>query len=183
MNKSADSGENRSAWDAPQLSRTPNMMVVFAFAGAVLVAIVAAFFLFSAKVQEPGKPASPRAAPVASAAAEAPPAEPVAVEFEKLKGKWLRPDGGYVIEIKKLLPNNDLEAAYYNPNPIHVGKAKLYKERGFTKVFVELQDVNYPGSTYTLIYDAELDQLRGIYYQATQQQEYQIAFERLPPGG
>ena len=104
------------------------------------------------------------------------------VEFEKLKGKWLRPDGGYVLELKRLLPQNELEAAYFNPNPIHVGKAKLSKERGFVKVFVELQDVNYPGSTYTLIYDVENDQLRGVYYQATQQQEYEIFFTRLPPG-
>ena len=119
-------------------------------------------------------------APVAEVAS--PGAESVLVEFEKLKGKWVRPDGGYVLEIKRLLPQNELEAAYYNPNPIHVGKARLYKERGFVKVFVELQDVNYPGSTYTLIYDKENDQLCGAYYQATQQQEYQIAFERLPAG-
>ena len=106
----------------------------------------------------------------------------VAIEFDTLKGKWVRPDGGYVLELKRLLPDNALEVAYFNPNPIHVGKAKLYKERGFVKVFVELQDVNYPGSTYTLIYDKASDLLRGTYYQATQQQEYQISFERLPPG-
>jgi hypothetical protein len=119
---------------------------------------------------------------VAPKSAAAPATESVLVEFDKLKGKWLRPDGGYVLELKRLLPDNALEAAYFNPNPIHVGKAKLYKERGFVKVFVELQDVNYPGSTYTLIYDVENDQLRGVYYQATQQQEFEIAFERLPPG-
>ena len=118
----------------------------------------------------------------APAASTAPAAEPVLVEFEKLKGRWLRPDGGYVIEIRRLQPDNALEVGYFNPNPIHVGKAKLYKERGFVKVFIELQDVNYPGSTYTLIYDKESDQLRGTYYQATQQQEFEIAFERMPPG-
>jgi len=110
-----------------------------------------------------------------------PSAESVRPEFEKLKGKWLRSDGDYMIELKALSADGALEAAYYNPGPIHVGRAKLYKERGFVKVFVELQDVNYPGSTYNLIYDAELDQLRGVYYQATQQVEYQIAFQRLPP--
>src|SRR5690349_10593320 len=35
-----------------------------------------------------------------------------------------------------------------------------------TKVFVELRDVNYPGSIYTLTYEASSDQLKGIYYQA-----------------
>jgi len=122
----------------------------------------------------------PVAAPAAGGASPA--AESVLVEFDKLKGKWVRPDGGYVLEIRRLLPQNELEAAYFNPNPIHVGRARLYKERGFVKVFVELQDVNYPGSTYTLIYDSENDRLCGAYYQATQQQEYQIVFERLPAG-
>lgn len=109
-------------------------------------------------------------------------AEPVALDFERVKGRWVRPDGGYVLEIRRLLPQNELEAAYFNPGPIHVGKARLYKERGFAKVSVELRDVNYPGSTYTLIYDAANDLLRGVYYQATHQQEFQIVFERLPPG-
>jgi len=102
------------------------------------------------------------------------------VEFEALKGKWLRPDGGYVIELKELLPDNKVTAAYFNPGPINVGEAKIYKENGFTKVFVKLQDRNYLGSTYTLIYDKDNDQLRGIYFQATMQQEYQIGFTRMP---
>ncbi len=142
--------------------------------GGVIVAVVLAALIF---MRFSGVPV---AAPVASVSPPA--AESVLVEFDKLKGKWVRPDGGYVLEIRRLLPQNELEAAYFNPNPIHVGRARLYKERGFVKVFVELQDANYPGSTYTLIYDRENDQLCGVYYQATQQQEYQIAFERLPAG-
>jgi hypothetical protein len=132
-----------------------------------------------------GRPERPAPPPAGNAQPDAPQPDapqPVAATFEKIKGKWLRPDGGYVLEIKRLLPDNALEAAYFNPGPIHVGKARLYKERGFTKVFVELQDVNYPGSTYTLIYDADGDLLRGVYYQATYQQEYPITFERMPPG-
>jgi len=144
------------------------------FYGCALAVLLALLAGACGKREEPPAPAP--------AASVKPLAEPVLVEFEQLKGRWLRPDGGYVIEIKRLLPQNDLEAAYFNPNPIHVGKAKLYKERGFVKVFIELQDVNYPGSTYTLIYDKESDQLRGVYYQATQQQEFEIAFERMPPG-
>jgi hypothetical protein len=121
-------------------------------------------------------------APAAKPAAEAKAGESAAGEFEKLKGKWGRTDGDYAIELIKLQPDGALEAAYFNPGPIHVGKAKLYKERGFVKVFVELQDVNYPGSKYNLIYDADKDLLRGTYYQATQQVEYEVEFQRLPPG-
>ena len=156
--------------------RTSNTRVLFVMGGIVCaaVAVIAAAILYVVLGRQVTAPSSPAVTVSAT--------EPVLVEFEKLKGKWVRPDGGYVLEIKKRLPDNALEAAYYNPNPIHVGKARLYKERGFVKVFVELQDVNYPGSTYTLIFDKEHDQLCGVYYQATQQQEYQIAFERMPPG-
>jgi hypothetical protein len=99
--------------------------------------------------------------------------------FEKIKGKWMRSDGGYSLEFKRLMPNNDLVAAYFNPGPIHVGKARLYEERGFTKVFVELQDVNYPGSRYTLILNAEKNQLVGNYFQATQGVDYEVSFEKM----
>jgi len=101
-------------------------------------------------------------------------------EFEMLKGKWQRPDGGYVIELKELLPGNQISAGYFNPGPINVGEAKIYNENGFTKIFVKLQDKNYPGSTYTLIYDKASDQLRGIYFQAVQGEEYEVGFMRLP---
>jgi hypothetical protein len=47
-------------------------------------------------------------------------------------------------------------------------------------VFVELRDVNYPGSTYALTYDAERDQLKGIYYQAAMQQQFEVFFVRTP---
>ena len=99
--------------------------------------------------------------------------------FEKIKGKWMRSDGGYSLEFKALKPNNELDAAYFNPGPIHVGKANLSQERGFTKVFVELQDVNYPGSRYTLYYDAEKNRLLGTYFQATQQVTYEVSFEKM----
>ena len=49
------------------------------------------------------------------------------------------------------------------------------------KVFIELQDVNYPGSTYTLIYDPLNDQFNGIYYQALQQQSFEVFFTRVKP--
>jgi hypothetical protein len=47
------------------------------------------------------------------------------------------------------------------------------------KVFVELRARNYPGSSYTLTYDREHDQLRGIYFQAVQQQSFNVSFVRM----
>ncbi len=117
----------------------------------------------------------------ASQAAESEKPTQLLVEFDKLKGRWVRPDGGYVLELKELLPENRISAAYYNPSPINVGESKIYKENGFTKLFIKMQDQNYPGSTYTLIYDTENDKLCGIYYQATYGQQFQVEFTRMPP--
>lgn len=100
-------------------------------------------------------------------------------DFQKLKGKWLRPDGGYVVEIKTADDNGKLDAAYFNPTPIHVAKAEATQEGSTTKVFIELQDINYPGSTYTLTYVAERDLLVGVYYQALQKQNFEVYFERM----
>jgi len=100
-------------------------------------------------------------------------------DFQKLKGRWLRPDGGYVIEIKSADENGKLEASYFNPKSIHVAKAEAKQEGGVTKVFIELQDVNYPGSTYTLVYVPDRDLLAGVYYQALQQQSFDVYFERM----
>jgi hypothetical protein len=111
----------------------------------------------------------------ASATAETLPA------LEKLKGKWLRPDGGYILEIRNAAPDGKMEAAYFNPRPIHVAKAEASREGENLKVFVELRDVNYPGSTYTLVYDATNDQLKGDYFQAALKQTFDVYFTRVQP--
>ena len=49
-------------------------------------------------------------------------------EFQKLKGRWQRLDGGYIVEIKGVAGNGSIEAAYFNPQSIHVAKAEASKE-------------------------------------------------------
>ena len=100
-------------------------------------------------------------------------------EFAKLVGKWQRPDGGYVIEIKSVDAAGTLDAAYFNPNPINVSRAAALYKDGATRVFVELRAPNYPGSTYTLTYDPQSDQLYGQYYQAAMKQTFDVTFGRL----
>jgi uncharacterized protein (DUF2147 family) len=100
-------------------------------------------------------------------------------EFAKLVGKWQRPDGGYVIEIKSVDAAGTLDAAYFNPNPINVSRAAALYKDGATRVFVELRAPNYPGSTYTLAYDPQTDQLYGQYYQAAMQQTFEVTFARM----
>jgi hypothetical protein len=46
------------------------------------------------------------------------------------------------------------------------------------KIFVELQDANYPGSTYDLTYKPESDQLKGVYYHAGLKQNFEVTFVR-----
>ena len=100
-------------------------------------------------------------------------------EFQNLKGQWRRPDGGYVLAIKDISAGGAMDAAYFNPNSIHVAKAQASREGDTTRVFIELRDVNYPGSTYTLTYDPASDQLKGIYYQAVERQRFDVVFARL----
>ena len=98
----------------------------------------------------------------------------------RLTGRWLRPDGGYVIDIRNPQTDGRLEAAYFNPHPIHVSRAEWRRESNGLRVFVELRDQNYPGATYKLKYDAEADRLVGEYFQPVYQQTFEVAFVRMP---
>ena len=100
-------------------------------------------------------------------------------EFPKLKGKWVRADGGYIVDIKNVDEHGKLDAAYLNPRPIHIAKAEAFHDSTATRVFIELRDVNYPGSTYELTYDPQSDQLSGVYFQAVQQQRFEVTFGRV----
>ena len=92
-------------------------------------------------------------------------------------GKWLRPDGNYVLEIKSIGKNGKLEAAYYNPRPIKMALSEV-KIEDRIKVLIEFNDQGYEGSVYDLYYDEPHDALVGSYFQATYGQTYQIAFIR-----
>jgi uncharacterized protein (DUF2147 family) len=98
---------------------------------------------------------------------------------QSIKGRWTRPDGGYVLEIKSVAADGKVAAAYYNPRPIRVAEARASQNGATIKILIVLSDENYPGSTYNLVYDPQSDQLRGDYYQAVAQEHYQIFFERL----
>ena len=98
----------------------------------------------------------------------------------KLTGRWLRPDGGYVIEILNVHEQGTLEAKYLNPMPINIARAEWKVEDNRLKIFIKFDDINYPGSTYTLDYFPDRDILIGAYFQAVQQQSYYVEFIRYP---
>jgi hypothetical protein len=100
-------------------------------------------------------------------------------EFQKLTGRWQRPDGGYIFEVRSVAADGVIDAAYFNPKSIHVANAEASRNGDTIKVLIELRDVNYPGSTYTLTYDPASDLLKGIYYQAAEKQRFEVAFVRM----
>ena len=150
-----------------------------AIAVALLLGAAAAAGWYLSK----GRPSDAGPAPTPTAMADATNQPAIAAtsnpRFEKLKGKWLRPDGGYIVDIRSVQPDGKMDATYSNPQPIHVEKAVAIQDGEVTKVFIELRDVNYPGSTYTLAYDSKSDRLTGIYYQAHMQQQFEVEFLRI----
>jgi hypothetical protein len=102
-------------------------------------------------------------------------------KFEALIGRWVRPDGGYIIEIRGIDPAGRVDAGYFNPGDINVSRAEAALEEGDLKLFIELRDVGYPGSTYNLVYNEQKEILVGVYFQAAMQQKFQVLFVRTPP--
>lgn len=98
-------------------------------------------------------------------------------EMLALQGRWVRTDAPYVIELSHA-QDGSLQAAYFNPKTIHVGKAETAEQGGLVQILIELQDVNYPGSTYVLTYDRPQDLLQGIYFHPVSKQSYDVTFVR-----
>jgi hypothetical protein len=99
--------------------------------------------------------------------------------FDVLHGRWLRLDGGYVLEIRAVDSSGKIDAVYLNPKPITIARAEATRDGSTVKAFVELRAPGYPGSTYTLTYDPTRDQLVGIYFQAALQQRFDVVFVRM----
>lgn len=97
---------------------------------------------------------------------------------QRLIGRWVRSDGGYVLELKEIGKDGTLKAAYFNPRPINVSRAEFSDKDGTLTIVIELRDINYPGSKYNLKYDPGADRLRGTYFQAVQGATYEVEFAR-----
>lgn len=124
----------------------------------------------------PPAAATPAAAPAAAQPAAKAAAVPDAVK--KLFGRWMRSDGGYVLELRNADLSGVMEASYFNPNPIKVSRAIWMQGGAGLQVMVELNDVGYPGATYVLTHDTQSDRLVGKYTQPAMQQTFDIEFER-----
>ena len=100
------------------------------------------------------------------------------IDKNLLIGDWLRTDAGYLIKIINVNDDGTLEVQYFNPKPINVGSANWKESQGSLSINVELRDVNYPGSKYTLSYLQDKDMLAGDYYQAVEGLTFYVEFVR-----
>ena len=97
---------------------------------------------------------------------------------KQLEGRWVREAGGYVLILQDIRADGTIKAFYLNPRSINVKEANWKFEDDRIFLYVELRDVNYPGSNYTLMYRASNDSLWGSYYQAVQKQTMDVRFVR-----
>jgi len=153
-------------------SRRSPLRIAAIVVGSAAVAAAAAF-IWSDQLLGPIPPTTARQATVSPATTED--RKP---DFQRLVGEWVRPDGGYVISIGRISPDGHVDMQYLNPRPINVSKAELTASGKSLKLFVELRDAGYPGSTYELVYKPGDDVLAGSYFQAALGQRFDVVFLR-----
>ena len=169
--------------------------MVFLRAGYVnaVAAAIAVFALASCNKTEAPAGANAAATPgPAGSSAPAAKTEPaqassaaIPESVKKVLGRWIRADGGYVLELKRAEVSGVVEAAYYNPErpkPINVSRAIWMQGGSGLQVVVELNDVGYPGATYVLSHETQGDRLVGQYTQPAMQQSFDIEFVRQKLG-
>jgi len=168
---------NRKPVQASPKKRFPIIWV-----SLIIVVAIGAVILVMANLRSPAQDQATKSdAPVPDAAvprAQTTEASDKPGGFENLIGRWLRPDGGYIIEIRNIGADGRMDAAYLNPRPINVARAEASWKKGKQEVFIELQDKGYPGSTYTLDYNPDQDAFTGVYFQATLKQAFEVVFVR-----
>lgn len=103
-----------------------------------------------------------------------------AASMDVLTGRWVRPDGGYMVVVKGAAPDGTLDAAYANPRPTPSSIARARRVGNTITVFLEPWAGGYGGSTYTLAYDPASDSLKGVYHQAIAGRDYAVVFRRMP---
>lgn len=97
---------------------------------------------------------------------------------KKIVGRWIRPDGGYVLVINDVKENGAIDAAYLNPGPVNISSARASTSGNNINIRVELRDTHYPGNYYTLRYDPNADELRGVYHHLGIGRNFDVFFVR-----
>jgi hypothetical protein len=161
------------------IRRGKRPVALYLIVAGIVAAVVAGVFLFEKSGNETDRRSAAKEATSSRPSSNS--ASPAQRNLVKLIGRWLRPDGGYVIDIANVGSDGSLAAAYYNPRPINVAQASWTIEEERTKIFIELRDVGYPGARYSLAYDPQDDALKGLYYQPSVEQSFEVVFVRMNP--
>src|SRR5262245_40757519 len=136
----------------------------------VTASLLAGLALAACSKSETKAPTAAATPAPAAAPANAPaPAQAVPEPVRKMLGRWMRADGGYVLELRNAEMSGVVEAAYFNPKPIKVSRAVWMRGGEGLQVAVELNDVGYPGAMYVLTHDTQNDRLVGQYTQPAMQ--------------
>ena len=99
-------------------------------------------------------------------------------DYSPLIGQWVRPDGGYILDIQSIKPDGKIVMAYLNPRKINVSKATAGVKKNKIDIFIELRDRDYPGNYYTLSFEPEANRLVGIYHHLGLNQNFDVYFIR-----
>lgn len=166
------SKRRRPAAAAATTSRGPSARTVLAVAVGVVALLVGGWWVTGRRDAVPASPARPEGAGLESEEGRTP---------SVVVGRWRRLDGGYILDIANVQADGTMTAAYLNPRSINVAAARASRAGTAIEVYVELRDVNYPGATYRLVYDAVNDRLAGQYHQPALQQTFDVVFVRATP--
>jgi hypothetical protein len=162
------------------IARRRDMVQTRTVAGVsvAVVALAAAYATWRSAPTATSTVPSPTAHAPVAAPSPPPNASDTPVHFRPLLGEWLRPDGGYVLVVRGIRDDGEAAVTYLNPRPIRVARAEARRKGDVVSLFVEFDDVNYRGSTYSLDFNADRGQLEGLYFQATLRQQFDVAFVR-----
>jgi hypothetical protein len=160
------------------MTTQPQKTSFILFIGIVCLALMLLAFLLLRPKGESG-PSSPDKSLSTSNTASSSQSTATKSILNLLEGKWARTDGDYVIVIGSADADGRVVAAYFNPQPIKVSRASAKEHEGKAQLFMELQDVGYPGCTYNLTLNQETGQLYGQYFQAAMRETYEVVFQRL----
>ena len=106
------------------------------------------------------------------------PAVAARISVDVLKGTWVRPDGGYTIEIKSIDPNGRIDATYFNPKLLPFAKARPCRKVRRCAYSSNSRRAATRVRRMKLSYDPASDRLKGIYYQAVVKQKFDVVFVR-----
>lgn len=147
------------------------LLVIF----CLIILSITLYFIFRSDQQSLVEKESPLSVPAAKSLTE------TKIDTSALNlivGRWVRPNGGYVLDIMSAGPDGKLNVGYFNPKSINVARSEWAQQEGKLYVMVELRDINYPGSMYGLLYIPELDRLQGNYFQAQENATFEVEFVR-----